>query len=411
MFRIRGTTHLLTGSPGWGWPRVPDLGSPHDDYVRSTCPGASAHLRKLSPALLAGRRVTAGRWWHAERERLVCDLCPRRCRLRIGQRGFCFVRQAGAGIELTTWGRATGITVAPIEALPLFHHLPGTASLTLGTAGFTLASRTSDDWRTRQARIHDASADAAAPAAIADAAHRLECRTVAFTVNDPVVFAEYAVDVAGACKELDIGVVARTDGYVLSAPREELFSSLEAVNVTLHGFCAEGYRRRCYGRLEAVQDTLRWIHAQGRPWLELTLVLELGENDSDHELHALSEWVVRELGPDVPLHIQVAPSTLTSEEAAPVLTLHRARTIAVSSGVRFVYLPDVGDPAFETSCCSTCGEALVERGECTVTTWHLREGACPRCRAPLPGQFERLPGLWGAHRMPVRGPRRRRPGP
>lgn len=353
------------------------------------------------------------RWWHRAGEHIACDLCPRACSLSVGQQGHCYVRRASAdGMKLDTHGKASGFSVDPIELLPLFHHLPGTATLSLGTAGCNLGCAYCDCWPPARARIYDAATGPASPEAVAAAAHRLECRSVAFTHNDPVVYAEYAIEIAQACRALDIGAVAKTAGYILPQARAELFGVLDAVNVDLKAFTEAFYRDQCHGSLEPVKETLRWIRAQGRPWLELTTLLVPGENDADSELHAMCEWIVRELGADVPLHFATVRPEFDAAKPGTRANLHRARAIAVASGLRYVYLSEVEDPAFESTCCPACGEMLVERDAGCVTTWHIQEGACPRCHAHLPGRFERVPGLWGSRRMPVRGStRRRQPGP
>src|SRR3990172_9118057 len=244
------------------------------------------------------------RHWHRLPDgRVQCDVCPRRCRLHDGQRGLCFVRAAAAGeVVLTTYGRSSGYCVDPIEKKPLAHFLPGTPVLSFGTAGCNLACKFCQNWDISKSRAMDTLADGASPRAIAEAAHGLGCRSVAYTYNDPVIFHEYAVDVALACREEGVRSVAVTAGYVLPEPRREFYAVMDAVNVDLKSFSETFYRKICAGHLEPVLDTLRYLVREADVWTEITTLLIPGANDSDAELDALTRWVAEELGPHVPLH-------------------------------------------------------------------------------------------------------------
>ncbi|MFQ5697972.1 MAG: AmmeMemoRadiSam system radical SAM enzyme [Myxococcota bacterium] len=351
--------------------------------------------------------VVATRYWEpVGRERIRCDLCPRRCTLAAGQRGLCFVRAHRDGrLVLETFGRSSGFCIDPIEKKPLNHFLPGTPVLSFGTAGCNLACRFCQNWEISKAREFDRLADSASPEQIARAASRLGCRSVAFTYNDPVIFLEYAVATAQACRRRQIRTVAVTAGYICEAPRRELFAEIDAANVDLKAFSEDFYHRVCGGSLAPVLETLRYLKRETPVWLELTTLLIPGLNDSDDELACASDWVARELGPDVPWHFTAfhPDYRLRDRAPTPLATLRRAREIALARGLRYVYTGNVRDREGSSTFCHGCGQRLIGRDGYTLTAWNLREGGrCSRCGEPCAGVFEESPGDWGSRRMPVR---------
>ena len=338
--------------------------------------------------------------------RLQCDVCPRACRLHRGQRGLCFVRmREGDEIVLTTYGRSSGFCVDPIEKKPLNHFLPGTAVLSFGTAGCNLACRFCQNWDISKSREVDTLADEASPEAIAEAAVRLGCRSVAFTYNDPVIFLEYAIDVADACRERGIRAVAVTAGYINPAPRAELFAHMDAANVDLKGFSERFYYDVCAGHLAPVLETLEYLVHETDVWLEITTLLIPGLNDSPEEVDAETRWIVERLGPDVPVHFTAFHPDwkMLDRPPTPPSTLSRARQIALANGVRYAYTGNVHDPAGQTTRCHACDAVLIERDGYELGAWGLTpEGRCAACGAPCAGVFEAEPGGWGARRLPVR---------
>ena len=346
------------------------------------------------------------RWWHAlEDGRLQCDLCPRDCALHEGQRGFCFVRQrVGDAMVLTTWGRSSGFCVDPIEKKPLHHFFPGTSVLSFGTAGCNLGCRFCQNWDISKATEQDRLTDQATPEAIAERAVALGCRSVAFTYNDPVIFAEYAIDVAEACRARGVKTVAVTAGYVHAAPRRELFSRMDAANVDLKGFTEGFYRKLCFAHLSPVLETLEWLVKEAGTWTEITTLLIPGQNDSEAEVAALSEWVAAHLGPDVPLHFSAFHPAfkLLDVPPTPPATLARARRQAMAAGLRYVYTGNVHDLAGDATLCPRCGAAVIERDWYELLAWRLdARGRCAACGEPIPGRFDASPGRFGRHRVPV----------
>jgi len=351
--------------------------------------------------------VVETRHWHAiEGGRVQCDLCPRECRLHEGQRGLCFVRGCEDGrIKLFTWGRSSGFCVDPIEKKPLNHFLPGSSVLSFGTAGCNLACKFCQNWDMSKSREMDTLADAATPGQLADAAHALGCASVAFTYNDPVIFHEYAIDVARACRGRGVRTVAVTAGYISPAPRAEFFAHMDAANIDLKAFSDGFYRRVCGARLRPVLDTLRYVRHETDTWLELTTLLIPGGNDSDAELQALTGWVASELGPEVPLHFTAFHPDwkMTDRPATPAATLMRARQIARANGLHHVYTGNIRDSEGASSRCAGCGTRLIERDGYRIGAYRLTpEGCCPGCGTRLPGVFAAAAGTWGARRLPVR---------
>lgn len=347
------------------------------------------------------------RYWRALPDgRIQCDVCPRECRLADGQRGLCFVRgRVGDELLLHTWGRSSGFCVDPIEKKPLNHFLPGTPILSFGTAGCNLTCRFCQNWDMSKSREMDRLTDAADPATIAEAASRLGCRAVAFTYNDPVIFLEYAVDCAIACRDRGIKTVAVTAGYIKPEARVEFFRHMDAANVDLKGFTERFYSKVCGGSLAAVLDTLVYLKHETRVWFELTTLLIPGENDDPAEIEAMSDWVMKNLGPDVPMHFTAFHPDwkMLDRPHTPPSVLSRSREIARRAGVRHVYTGNVRDPHGQTTYCHDCGHTLVERDGYRLGAWNLDErGRCRRCGAVCAGVFEESPGRWGEQRRPVR---------
>lgn len=346
-------------------------------------------------------------YWHKlEDGRIQCDVCPRFCKLHEGQQGLCFVRAREQDrIVLTTYGRSSGFCVDPIEKKPLNHFLPGTPILSFGTAGCNLACKFCQNWDMSKSREMDTLADAASPEQIARAAQQLGCRSVAYTYNDPVIFMEYAIDVAVACRELGIKSVAVTAGYMCDEPRREFYKYMDAANVDLKAFTDKFYWKICGGHLQPVLDTLIYLKRETQVWFELTTLLIPGENDSAQELEQLTQWVATELGPDTPLHFTAFHPDwkMLDHGPTPPATLTQARRIAMKNGLRYVYTGNVHDEDGGSTYCHQCGQKLIGRNWYVLTDWNLTpDGRCDSCGAPCAGVFEARPGHWGARRLPVR---------
>ena len=348
-----------------------------------------------------------GRWWHSLADgRIQCDLCPRDCKLRDGQRGACFVRmREGEQMVLTTYGRSSGFCIDPIEKKPLNHFYPGSSVLSFGTAGCNLACKFCQNWDISKSRDMDRLMDQASPEQIALAAERSGCTSVAFTYNDPVIFAEYAIDTAIACHEHGIRTVAVTSGYIHAEPRREFYAVMDAANVDLKAFTDEFYFKLTGAHLQPVLDTLLYLHHETDVWTEITTLLIPGHNDSKAEIEALCNWVRNELGPDVPIHFTAfhPDFKLLDTPPTPPATLTLARQIAHAHGLHYAYTGNVHDAEGGTTFCPNCGEALI------VRDWHrildsrvTDDGHCQRCNTPIEGRFGHYAGAFGQRRIPVR---------
>lgn len=354
---------------------------------------------EIAPGVVRGEFFTP-----LENGRVRCDICPRACTLHDGQRAFCFIRQAQNGaVVLTSYGRSTGFCIDPIEKKPLNHFFPGSAILSFGTAGCNLGCKFCQNWDISKAHEVARLSSRASPEAIARAAQQQGCTSVAFTYNDPVIFHEYAIDTAQACHELGIKAVAVTAGYHSPAARKNFYQFMDAANVDLKAFTEEFYHKTCYGHLDPVLDTLRYIKEETGVWLEVTTLLIPGLNDSDDELKRLSEWFLKTLGADVPLHFSAFHPDFKMMEVSPTPpeTLVRAQKSAQSAGLRYVYTGNVNDKRGQSTYCPSCQTCVIGRNWYNLYEWGLQSGRCAKCGEKIVGHFLAQPGDWGAKRKPL----------
>ena len=345
--------------------------------------GASNHL---------ARENHLARHWAVEADgRIRCDVCPRQCTLREGQRGLCFVRKREHdALVLTTYGRSSGFAIDPIEKKPLHHFFPGSRVLSFGTAGCNLTCSFCQNWNISKARSLDPLQSRASPEDLAHLAVARGTRSIAFTYNDPVIFLEYAVDTARACRRAGIETVAVTAGYVFGAARREFFAPMTAANIDLKGFTEDFYRHETGAHLLPVLDTLRYVKHETDLWLEITTLLIPGLNDGDEDLKRQCDWILNHLGPDVPLHFSAFHPDYKQLDRprTPGATLTRARNLAMSAGLSFVYTGNTRDLVGATTHCAHCKAALIVRDGYSIQEYRLtKDGACPDCRAKLPGRF------------------------
>lgn len=346
------------------------------------------------------------RWWHKlDNDRIQCDLCPRDCKLKEGQRGSCFVRGVSGGqMVLTTYGRSSGFCIDPVEKKPLNHFYPGTSIFSFGTAGCNLACKFCQNWDMSKSRDMDLLCDDASPSDIAATAKKHGCKSVAFTYNDPIPFAEYAMDTADECHKLGIQAVAVTNGYMHDQARRDFYAKMDAANVDLKAFTEDFYFKLTGAHLQPVLDTLVYLVKETGVWLELTTLLIPGRNDSDAEIEALSQWVFKELGPDVPLHFSAfhPDYKMIDVPPTPPATLVRAREIALKAGLHHVYTGNVHNREGDTTFCPGCREPLIVRDWYEILDYKVTaDGHCPKCKTAIAGRFEEFHGAFGAQRIPV----------
>ena len=353
----------------------------------------------------------SGRYWHRlEDGRIQCDVCPRFCKLNEGQRGLCFVRACqNQEIVLTTYGRSSGFCIDPIEKKPLNHFLPGTPVLSFGTAGCNLTCKFCQNHDISKSREMDKLQSEASPRMIAEVAKKTNSKSVAFTYNDPVIFLEYAIDVAKACHEEGIKTVAVTAGYVTSEAAEEFFKHIDAANIDLKAFSDDFYHRLCSGQLSEVLEILKYLKHQTDVWIELTNLIIPGENDSESEIEEMTQWIYENLGPDVPIHFTAFHPDwkMMNTPATPKETLVRSRKIAKKNGIRYAYTGNVHDYEGASTYCHACDEILIGRDWHKLSKWNIQfdgnySGNCNKCGTLLAGVFDGPPGDWGRRRVPIK---------
>jgi pyruvate formate lyase activating enzyme len=332
------------------------------------------------------------RWFEREADgRLRCTLCPRDCRLADGQAGFCFVRRNEGGTMVSlAYGRSTGFAVDPVEKKPLYHFLPGTGVLSFGTVGCNLGCRFCQNWSTSKVRVSERAMPSVTAEQVVALAEAEGCPSIAFTYNDPIIWAEWAIDVAKVARRRGIRTVFVTSGYVSARAREEIFPWMDAANVDLKGFTESFYAKVTLSHLAPVLETLEWLAKDGRVWTEVTNLLIPGLNDSPEETRRLATWIGERMGPDVPLHFSAFHPAwkMTDRPATPPATLTRARAIAREVGLHHVYTGNVHDAEGQTTFCPGCGEASVRRDWNRVTRNQLGPGGtCRGCGKRIAGRF------------------------
>ncbi|MBN2690197.1 MAG: AmmeMemoRadiSam system radical SAM enzyme [Gammaproteobacteria bacterium] len=334
---------------------------------------------------------TAKFWHKLDDGRIECEVCPRHCKLSDGQRGFCFVRQCQSDkIVLTTYGLSSGLAIDPVEKKPLYHFYPGSKVFSLGTAGCNLSCKFCQNWHISAARDINILSQKASPREIAEYAKNHNCESVAFTYNEPTIFLEYAIDTAKECHKLGIKTIAVTNGYIEKEACAEFYKYIDAANVDLKAFNDATYAKLMGGHLQVVLDTLLYLKHETDVWLEITTLLIPGENDSDAELQAECNWIVENLGVDVPLHFSAFfPAwKMLDKEPTSLKTLQRARNIAKQSGIRHVFLGNIYDPASSHTYCHNCGKIIIERHNYQILSYHLTGDKCEFCGTKCAGIFE-----------------------
>ncbi len=345
-------------------------------------------------------------FWHKLDDDIIqCDLCPRHCKLHEGQRGFCFIRgRKNDQMWLTSYGRSSGFCIDPIEKKPLNHFYPGSSVLSFGTAGCNLACKFCQNWDISKAREMDRLLDRASPETLARTAQEHQCTSVAYTYNDPVIFYEYAIDTAKACRALGIKNVAVTAGYISEEPRKEFFKWMDAANIDLKAFNERFYEKLTGAKLQPVLDTIEYVANETDCWLELTTLLIPGENDTQEEIESMCQWIIQHCGDAVPLHFTAyhPDYRMMNNPPTPASTLEMAREIALKAGLKYVYTGNVFDPDGQATYCAHCHKKLIGRFQYSIDEWHLdKAGQCEYCQTALAGKFESKPGTWGNRRQPV----------
>lgn len=321
--------------------------------------------------------------------KVQCNICPRNCKLSEGQNGFCQIRKnIGGKVTLTSYGYNTGLSVDPIEKKPLYHFYPGSKVLSFGTLGCNMGCMFCQNWQISKSKA-DPKINHTEPEQIVELAIKLGCKSVAFTYNDPVIFFEYAVDTAKICRDKGIKTIAVTSGFINPEPRKEFFAYMDATNIDLKGFSEEFYKKNCLSSLEPILDTIKYVRNATNCWMELTTLLIEGENDSDTELQKECEWIVENLGEDVPLHFSAFHPDYKFMDRPPTKfsTLLRAYDIAKEAGIKYVYTGNIPDTKTSTTYCDACSKPLIIRMNYETISENIQGGRCKFCGEKCAGVF------------------------
>lgn len=318
-----------------------------------------------------------------------CSLCPRGCTVGNGRRGECGVRENVGGTYYTlVYGTAAALNVDPIEKKPLFHFLPTARAFSVGTAGCNLHCKDCQNWEISQVRPEQIDNPIAlSPQEIVTKAPQYGAQVVAFTYNEPVIFYEYMRDTAQRARAAGLRPVMISNGYINREPMLQLAPHLSAVKIDLKGFTEEFYQQYCSGTLEPVKQTIRRVHSLGK-WLEIVYLVVPTLNDDLDMIREMSDWLLRAVGPNVPLHFsRFHPAyQLTRLPSTPISTLEACRNAARGRGLKYVYVGNVPGHNAENTFCASCGQLVIRRYGFQVTENHVKpNGACRFCGKTIPG--------------------------
>lgn len=340
---------------------------------------------------MKNQNLFEARWWEeSKNNKLLCTLCPRYCEIGPGQAGFCYIRQNINGkLYSIGYGRPTGFAIDPIEKKPLNHFYPGTKILSFGTAGCNLGCKFCQNWTTSKAKLDDSNSIIASPEDVVLLAKRYRTPSIAYTYNDPTIFGEFVIDVANLARQENIKSVMVTAGYIDKEARKDIYKNIDAANVDLKAFTEEFYFKNTYSHINYVLDTLMWIKHDTDVWLEITTLLIPGENDSDDEIKKECDWILKNLGDEVPIHFTAfhPDFKMMNKKSTPHTTLINAKSIALSAGIKYVYLGNVHDSKNQSTYCNNCNSLLIERNWHQINPVNLRGSKCKICGNKLSGVF------------------------
>lgn len=330
-------------------------------------------------------------WWkHTENEKILCTLCPRYCTIGKGQAGFCFIRQnIDDKLYSLGYGRPTGFAVDPIEKKPLNHFLPGSQILSFGTAGCNLGCKFCQNWSISKAKFDNIQSYTAMPEVVVSLAKKNKTPSIAFTYNDPVIFGEYVIDISKVAREENIKSVMVTAGYIDKDARKDVFKYIDAANVDLKAFSEKFYHKLTLSHLNDVLDTLTWLKNETSVWFEITTLLIPEENDSEEEIKKMVDWILKNLGDEIPVHFTAfhPDFKMTNKPRTPASTLTKARNIALNSGIKFCYVGNIHDSKAQTTYCPSCQKILIKRDWHYITELNMNKNKCVYCGYNLAGIF------------------------
>jgi pyruvate formate lyase activating enzyme len=340
---------------------------------------------------LINSKFTEALWWHkSDRGNIICTLCPRCCEIGAGQPGFCYIRQNIDGKLYTLgYGRPTGFGIDPIEKKPLNHFLPGTKILSFGTAGCNLGCKFCQNWSISKANLDEINSLTASPEDVVMLSKKYLTPAIAFTYNDPTIFGEYVIDISKLAREEKIKSVMVTAGYIDKQARQDIYKFIDAANVDLKGFTERFYFKNTFSHLKDVLDTLLWLKNETNVWIELTTLLIPNENDSEEEIKNECEWILKNLGENVPLHFTAfhPDFKMINKLPTPHSTLLRSKNIANNLGINYCYVGNVNDTKNQSTYCVNCGSLLIERNWHQINIINLEKDRCQKCDNIVPGIY------------------------
>lgn len=318
---------------------------------------------------------------------IQCELCPHRCRVAKGKRGLCRVRENRDGKYYSlVYGNPCAIHLDPIEKKPFFHVLPGTGSFSIATAGCNFQCKFCQNWEISQASPEDVYSYEVPSEMIVKKAKEMGARSVAYTYVEPTIFAEYMLDTGLLVKRAGLLNVTHSNGFINSAPLRNLCKVLDAANIDLKGFKETFYRELCGGELTPVLETLKTLK-QEKVHVEITNLMIPTQNDEMSVVRDMCLWVKKELGADTPIHFSrfYPLYKLKNLPPTPVSTLEKARAVALSTGLEYVYIGNIPGHEGENTFCPRCKKMIIQRTGYMVGEIHLKGGKCGYCGRPIPG--------------------------
>jgi len=323
-------------------------------------------------------------------DKIRCTVCPRECVLSDGQKGFCKVRENKNGkINLIPYNYVSGIAIDPVEKKPLYHFYPSSKVLSFGTFGCNMGCKFCQNYHLSKFEQNFDYSQKATPEMIVATAKKYFCESVAFTYNDPTVFIEYATETAKLCRQEGIKTIAVTAGYINPNPAKDFYRYIDAANIDLKGFSENFYKKNCLAKLEPVLNTIKYVSNETDCVVELTTLLIDGENTNSDDLKNEFDWILNELGEDIPLHLSAFHPAwkFSDRENTKVETLFTARNLAKEIGLNYVYTGNIIDEDSSATVCPECGAKLIIRNGYNTTITALKDGKCQNCGHKIYGKF------------------------
>jgi pyruvate formate lyase activating enzyme len=340
------------------------------------------------PILAETASLHEAQWWETDADgRVHCYLCPRHCHIRDGQSGFCFIRvNRGGKLYSLGYGAPAALQIDPIEKKPLNHFLPGTRVFSMGTAGCNMGCFFCQNWDISKSRQDQVNARDVPPEEVPELALSYGCDSLAFTYNEPTIWGEYVIDICRAAKSYGLKTVMVTNGYITREAFHDIYDYIDAANVDLKAFTENFYGKITLTHMQPVLDTLLLLKNETPVWFEITNLMIPDLNDDPEETRKLADWILHNLGPDIPLHFTAfhPDFKLQNKPPTPPETLHRARQIALEAGLHYVYEGNIVTDAGSTLC-PECNLRIIRRSWHKVEQNLLKDGKCPRCGYVIPG--------------------------